>query len=1283
MALEIDLSAANTVSSDINPINEVVETPATPPIDLPDTVVIAQGFIAGTVDGSVPGFGGLVGSGLISPGFFGVDENHTLTYFLASQGFDYSSSAYPEIGKTETGEFRLGNDVSADKDGILAGSSYLRYKPSIGLSIHNAKILIDGDNATVWVGDVIAETGAADIDGTGVGIVQDGIIATYEGTITFGLLSSGSVFAVGDNVAQDPNTYEFLGSKYLAYTRDKGLEIKGGSITVSDDGFVWVGGDLGAYVRGETTSLPNGVGLIHNLDVNNTTISGIAALHNQELKFSVDENTGNVYILDGTINIGSSGYVWVGDWTSSLLPDFNKGGVGIWNAGLGSVSNGSVTFFIDKDTGRFAFGENVDIDKVTTTKGIYFDEYGNVVCENISMLLPNTGYVWVGDVTDEHTIDLTGSGVGLWSIGLAALSTGEVTVYIDATSGYFAFGENVNLSSVSTTKGVAYDGTNLNLTNIDLINKDSGGNTTVSITSAGDMTLGSETTHQLKYIAADGALSIDGANIGVGNNSYVWVGDSDLSNGCGLAGGVSGLTDGFYATHSGDITAFISAVDGSFTFGKTSGPHINYDGTNLDLIDLSDVWVGSADHSSGVGLRNTATESGFYARNAGAQTVFIDANDGTFTFGAADKCIKYTGNSLDLVGVDLLISSGHYTWVGDADLSNGIGLAENVNGISGLIATSGGEITQYIKSDGTFQLGKSSRSYISFNGTDVVLNKTNIINRNSADEITVNIDFDGNLTLGTPASHQLTYVSNTGTLAIDGVNIGVNNNSYVWVGTPDFSTGCGMIGGVSSQSDGFYCGYAGDVTVHISAVDGSFTFGKVSGPHIQYDSTTLALYDTNINVTGGYVWAGVGTPGIGTGVGLVYSGLYAFNGTTQTAFISATDGSFKFGTNDHCIEFDGTDALNLTGVNTILGSDNYVWVGTPVTQGCGICAAGIYGTDANGNQTVLIRADDGSFKLGGDYYLALSASGKLTLKISDYAADFVATTNAPESNATVGAKAGTNVFASSGTVLHDSDIVTIQGTADNAQNYTGNSIQTIFTDAKCTDPYADQTSTHKADNTSHVNGSVTDGGNSYIVSNGDIKMYNDHDIKFYHGAGSYLYGEILASMYGLEIKSSLKDVIFNASSITIKTSGNAGIPRTNNVIILDSNSGVCCLYDIFPYWDNYANLGKPSYQFNTVYAHNLGSSSYKIENIYTNYIGSSSYKASTVYATTIGQYNSKVSYVYTNYLGYSNYPTGHIYSSHLSVNSNNITMGSSSNYFQLHIYAGGSWNAYPCYITQS
>jgi len=118
-----------------------------------------------------------------------------------------------------------------------------------------------------------------------------------------------------------------------------------------------------------------------------------------------------------------------------------------------------------------------------------------------------------------------------------------------------------------------------------------------------------------------------------------------------------------------------------------------------------------------------------------------------------------------------------------------------------------------------------------------------------------------------------------------------------------------------------------------------FTFGVSSGAHISYSGSTLTLTDTSIDVTGGYVWAGTGTPGVGTGVGLISTGFYGFNGTTQTIFISATDGSFELGSStDHQLKFiSSTGALTLDGTKIGVADDTYVWVGnTDLSNGCGL-----------------------------------------------------------------------------------------------------------------------------------------------------------------------------------------------------------------------------------------------------------------------------------------------------------------------------------------------------------
>ena len=65
---------------------------------------------------------------------------------------------------------------------------------------------------------------------------------------------------------------------------------------------------------------------------------------------------------------------------------------------------------------------------------------------------------------------------------------------------------------------------------------------------------------------------------------------------------------------------------------------------------------------------------------------------------------------------------------------------------------------------------------------------------------------------------------------------------------------------------------------------------------------------------------------------------------------------------DHYIWFDGIDNFRLKGVDITLSSGNYVWVGTPVSDGCGIGAAGVVGVVSDVPSFILAAddiADDG------------------------------------------------------------------------------------------------------------------------------------------------------------------------------------------------------------------------------------------------------------------------------------------------------------------------------------
>ena len=349
----------------------------------------------------------------------------------------------------------------------------------------------------------------------------------------------------------------------------------------------------------------------------------------------------------------------------------------------------------------------------------------------------------------------------------------------------------------------------------------------------------------------------------------------------------------------------------------------------------------------------------------------------------------YSDGNITLTNSNILItstsSSAGFIWVGsNTDVSvDGVGIT--YQGITGVVSS---KATFKLMTDGTLYVGPdyfnqtTTDASIAFDGTDLDIQNVNL-------------------------------------------NITTTGVGYVWLGNTSLNQGVGLATGISGYDTGFYAANGGDITVAISAEDGSFTFGEISGPNISYDGSILALIDTSIDVTGGYVWAGSGTPGTGTGVGLISTGFYGFNGTTQTAFISATDGTFQFGPDGKCVKYDGS-TLAVTGSNLTLSSGNYVWVGTPFV-GVGFNEDGLLATDSGGTTTAYILANDGSFsfgKSGGNQLSYNPSTGDITLNgatISDWGD--VSGSNLPAQNATVGATAGTNMYSSGGSTIPEAEVL--------------------------------------------------------------------------------------------------------------------------------------------------------------------------------------------------------------------------------------------------------------------
>jgi len=82
---------------------------------------------------------------------------------------------------------------------------------------------------------------------------------------------------------------------------------------------------------------------------------------------------------------------------------------------------------------------------------------------------------------------------------------------------------------------------------------------------------------------------------------------------------------------------------------------------------------------------------------------------------------------------------------------------------------------------------------------------------------------------------------------------------------------------------------------------------------------------------------------------------------------------------------------------------------------------------------------------------------------------------------------------------------TATNTANNANNYTGNTVATNYTAAKCTDADADETATHTARNTTYIDGSVNQSGQGSVEFNNDILAYgsSSYNIRPESNGGAY------------------------------------------------------------------------------------------------------------------------------------------------------------------------------------
>jgi hypothetical protein len=112
---------------------------------------------------------------------------------------------------------------------------------------------------------------------------------------------------------------------------------------------------------------------------------------------------------------------------------------------------------------------------------------------------------------------------------------------------------------------------------------------------------------------------------------------------------------------------------------------------------------------------------------------------------------------------------------------------------------------------------------------------------------------------------------------------------------------------------------------------------------------------------------------------------------------------------------------------------------------------------------------------------------------------------------------------------------TSENTANNANNYTGNSIATSYTADKCTDPDADETATHTARNTTYIDGSVNRSGYGSCEFNNDLKAQGSSEYACYYS--STYKGGLYGQSFGVSLASYGALDIWANSSVDIEAQG--------------------------------------------------------------------------------------------------------------------------------------------------
>lgn len=261
---------------------------------------------------------------------------------------------------------------------------------------------------------------------------------------------------------------------------------------------------------------------------------------------------------------------------------------------------------------------------------------------------------------------------------------------------------------------------------------------------------------------------------------------------------------------------------------------------------------------------------------------------------------------------------------------------------------------------------------------------------------------DGTFYLGYSENSRLTYLPSTSALVLQGVNIVCADPGFIPGNTSTYN-------GVIINSDGIFTFVESECTLSIEN-DGNISIGRDGHGKLLYNNETLIMLGATICcIPGNFVSGLLDTY---DGVIIDSTGLYAYNNSIKTVEIS-NDGSFKFGPSGKQISYNSIDGVlsyagfvsqtmtpvdpsgSYTGViidnHGIKGYSNgvviggftdtgYIYVGKVSVPNMSI----VYDANADNltiGKTVLINDLDGTVRQAGDIakrvFLAINSTGQI------------------------------------------------------------------------------------------------------------------------------------------------------------------------------------------------------------------------------------------------------------------------------------------------------------------